>query len=108
MSGTAAPAQEPPRYKLRLFMAGTSARSLRSLVNLHHIGTRYLAGRMDLEVVDIYQQPAIAERDQVVAAPTLVKLSPAPPCHVIGDLSDLPRVLRCLGLEPFPEHDDGR
>jgi circadian clock protein KaiB len=87
-----------PRYRLRLFVAGSSARSQRSIANIQRIGEQHLAGRMDLEVVDIYQQPALAEQDQVVAAPTLVKLAPAPLRRIIGDLSDAPRVLRGLDL----------
>jgi circadian clock protein KaiB len=63
---------------------------------------------MDLEVVDIYQQPAMAEQDQVVAAPTLLKLSPEPRRRIIGDLSDGPRVLKALELEAVALQADGR
>ena len=56
-------------------------------------------GQVDLEVVDIYQQPALAEQDQVVAAPTLVKIFPSPRRLIIGDLSDEPRVLLALALQ---------
>lgn len=57
-----------------------------------------MAGRFDLEVVDIYQQPQLAEENQVVAAPTLLKLQPLPSRRIIGDLSDETRVLRGLDL----------
>jgi circadian clock protein KaiB len=86
-----------PHYQLRLFVAGTSPRSLRSVVTLRRLCDRHLAGRVDLEVVDIYQQPELAEQDQV-AAPTLVKLMPLPLCRIIGDLSDERRVLHALDL----------
>ena len=61
----------------------------------------HLSGRVDLEVVDIYQQPGLAELDQVVAAPTLVKLAPLPVRRIIGDLADELRVLHALGLSPL-------
>ena len=101
------PAADLPRYRLRLFVAGTSPRSLRTIGNLRRICDRHLAGRLDLEVVDIYQQPGLMEQDQVVAVPTLVKLSPGSPRRIIGDLSDEPRVLRALDLTPLTPDADG-
>ena len=96
----------PVRFKLRLFVAGTSPRSQRTIANLHRIGARYFPDRMDLEVVDIYQQPEKAEQDQVVAAPMLVKLWPLPLRRIIGDLSDDPSVLRGLQLESLSRQDN--
>ncbi len=93
--GAALPA---PRYRLRLFVAGTTQRSLRTIGSFRRLCDRHLVDRVDVEVVDIYQQPELAERDHVVAAPTLVKLSPLPVRRIIGDLSDESRVLRALGL----------
>ena len=95
----------PARYALRLFVAGTTANSLRAIGNLRRICDARLAGRVDLEVVDIYQQPELAERHQVVAAPTLLRLRPLPLRRVIGDLSDERRVLKGLGL-PLPRGAD--
>lgn len=92
---------------LRLFIAGTSARSQRTIANLRAICAAHLAGRVDIEIVDIYQHPALAEADQVVAAPTLLKLRPAPVRRIVGDLSDTPRVLRGLGL-PDTRPGEGR
>lgn len=86
------------RYRLRLFVAGTSQRSLRTISNLRRLCDTHLLGKVDLEVVDIYQQPHLAEQDQVVAAPTLVKLAPEPVRRIIGDLTDEARVLRALDL----------
>ncbi|WP_264048406.1 circadian clock KaiB family protein [Methylobacterium flocculans] len=91
------------RYLLRLFIAGTSPRSRRTIENLNRICDEHLAGRFDLEVVDIYQQPELAEENQVVAAPTLLKLLPPPLRRIIGDLSDEGRVLRALELTPAPQ-----
>lgn len=94
------------RYRLRLFVAGTNRRSLRTIVNLRRICAVFLAGRVDLEVVDIYQQPGLVEQDQVVAAPTLVKLWPPPLRRIVGDLSDEARVLRALDLPRHPRGPD--
>ena len=101
--GDAAPGL--PRYRLRLFVAGNTPRSLRTIANLHRLCAEHLPDRTELEVVDIYQQPHLAERDQVVAAPTLVKLVPPPLRRIIGDLSDEARVLRALDL-PQPRDPD--
>ena len=89
---------DPKRFLLRLFVAGTSSRSQRTITNLRDICAAYLDGRFDLEIVDIYQHPTLAAADQIVAAPTLLKLSPLPVRRIIGDLSDIARVLRGLGL----------
>ena len=95
------PPVDPPSYVLRLFVAGTSQRSLRTIYNLRRLCAAHLPGRIDLEIVDIYQQPHLAEKDQVVAAPTLVRVAPEPTRRIIGDLSDEARVLRALGV-PVP------
>ena len=88
----------PGRYRLCLFIAGTSPRSRRTIENLRRVCDRYLADNVDLEVIDIYQQPHLAEAYQVVAAPTLVKVLPAPLRRIIGDLTDEARLLRGLDL----------
>lgn len=92
---------------LRLFVAGMTPRSRRAIENLRRICDGPLARRVDLETIDIYQQPHLAEVHQVVAAPTLLRLEPLPQRRLIGDLSDEARVLRGLGLYPG-SGDDGR
>lgn len=92
------PFDAAPPYRLRLFIAGMTPRSLVAIANVHRICDDRLAGRLDLEIVDIYQQPHLAEENQVVAAPTLLKLAPDPIRRIIGDLSDETRVLRGLDL----------
>ena len=87
------------RCVLRLYVAGSTARSVRAIENLRRICEEHLAGRYDLEVVDIYQQPEAAREFQLIAAPTLVRLLPEPLRRVIGDLSDEERVLRGLDLQ---------
>lgn len=96
MTGSA-PGPGPPGYYLRLFVAGNTPRSQRTIVNLRRLCNEHL-GPVALEIVDIYQQPELAVQDQVVAAPTLVKLAPPPLRRIIGDLSDEPRALRGLDL----------
>jgi circadian clock protein KaiB len=100
--------QDGSRYHLRLFIAGTSARSLYTLSNLNRICDEHLNGRLDLEVIDIYQRPDLAELDQVVAAPTLVKLAPAPVRRIVGDLANEKALLDALNLAPVKSNDDAR
>jgi len=87
-------------------VAGTTLRSQCAIANLRHICDQHLSQGADLEVVDIYQQPQLAERYQVVAAPTLVKLAPLPVRRIVGDLSNLAQVLRGLDLPPLPRGAD--
>jgi circadian clock protein KaiB len=88
------------RHALRLYVTGATARSLRAVTNVKDICERYLKGRYDLEVVDIYQQPALARQDQIVAVPTLVKRLPLPVRFLVGDLSMTEHVLQGLGVVP--------
>lgn len=100
-------ASGPPSHRLRLFIAGSTTRSRQAIENLRRICAEQLDGKVDLEVIDIYQQPELAERYQVIAAPTLVKLLPLPVRRIIGDLSETERVLRGLDLTPLqPPRDD--
>jgi circadian clock protein KaiB len=97
---SAVPTATPARHVLRLYVAGATARSLRATANVRDVCERYLKGRYDLEVVDIYQQPALVRRDQIVAVPTLVKRLPVPVRFLVGDLSRTEHVLQGLGLVP--------
>lgn len=85
------------RYVLKLYVTGTTPRSTQAVANIRALCDEHLAGRYDLEVVDIYQQPGIAAGDQIIAAPTLVKQLPAPPRRMVGDFSDRNKVL--IGLD---------
>jgi circadian clock protein KaiB len=84
-------------YVLRLYIAGTSSKSVRAVANIKEICNKNLANRFDLEVIDIYQQPALAKEVQVIAAPTLVKQLPLPSRKFVGDMSNTDRIL--VGLE---------
>ena len=85
------------RYLLRLYITGQTPRSLQSVENLRALCSKYLPGQFDLEVVDIYQQPAMAAAGQIIAAPTLIKSMPLPLRRLVGDFSDQKRVI--LGLD---------
>jgi circadian clock protein KaiB len=93
----------PGRYVLRLYVTGLTSRSVCAVNNLRAICNEYLEGRHDLEVIDIYQQPVLAQGQQIVAAPTLVKQLPLPIRRIIGDMSDRDRVLRGLDLVRVPD-----
>lgn len=89
------------RYKLRLFITGSTPRSARAIENLRRICEENLKGRYDIEVVDVYQNPDATRDLQVVATPTLVKILPEPLRRIIGDLSDKERVLAGLNVTPL-------
>ena len=82
---------------LQLYVTGMTSRSARAVDNLRTICDEHLEGRYDLEVIDIYQQPALTKGEQIIAAPTLIKRFPLPMRRLIGDLSNRQRVL--LGLD---------
>jgi len=85
-------------YKLRLFVTGASPNSSRAIANLNEICETYLKGKYELEIIDIYQQPLIAESEQIIALPMLIKSGPLPIRRLVGDMSDTEKVLRGLGL----------
>jgi len=86
------------RFVFRLYVTGNTIRSGQAIANIRAVCEDYLAGRYELEVIDIYQQPTVAFREQVIAAPTLVKKLPAPVQRLIGNLSDRSKVLVGLNL----------
>jgi circadian clock protein KaiB len=90
-------AAEKSRYLLRLYVTGQTPRSLQSVENLQRLCEKHLPGCFDLEVIDIYQQPALAAEGQIIAAPTLIKAMPLPLRRLVGDFSDANRVV--LGLD---------
>jgi circadian clock protein KaiB len=94
------------RYKLRLFITGSTPRSLRALQNMRRICEENLKGQYDLDVIDVYENPEATKELQIVATPTLVKILPEPLRRIIGDLSDKERVLAGLNLMPL-EHGSG-
>lgn len=85
-------------YILRLFITGATPNSQRAVANIKQICEDHLKGRYSLEIIDVYQQAPIAEKEQLVALPMLVKKQPLPERRLIGDLSDTEKVLKGLGL----------
>jgi circadian clock protein KaiB len=90
--------------RFRLYVAGDSYRSQRAIANLRKLGEERLAGRYELNVVDVQLDPDAAEQDRILATPTLIKLDPAPPRRVTGDLTDFEQVLMALGLPSGQEN----
>ena len=93
------------KYVLRLYVTGSTPRSAKAIQNIRALCERHLAGRYELEVIDIYQQPVLAKGEQIIAAPTLIKKLPAPLRKVVGDFSDSERVL--MGLDIQKSQDGG-
>lgn len=85
---------------LRLYVAGQTPKSLAAFANLKRICEQHLAGRYRIEVIDLAQSPHLANHDQIVALPTLVRKLPEPIKRIIGDLSNLQRVLVGMELQP--------
>ena len=89
---------EDEGYVLRLLVTGATPNSSRAISNLKEICETYLKGKYELEIIDVYQQPLIAESEQIIALPLLIKKSPLPQKRLIGDMSDIEKVLRGLSL----------
>lgn len=87
-------------WRLRLYVAGQSPKSLRAFTNLKDLCDEHLAGHYEIEVIDLVEQPALARADDILAIPTLVRRLPAPLRKIIGDLSNTERVLVGLRIEP--------
>jgi circadian clock protein KaiB len=85
-------------YRLRLYVTGASRLSLLAVANIKRLCEQHLAGRYELEIIDLYQQPEVASREQLLVAPTLIKMFPLPVRRLIGSLADQPAVLRSLDL----------
>ena len=86
-------------YVLRLFITGATPNSLRALTNIKDICENYLKDRYTLEIVDVYQQVEVAQTEQLIALPLLIRKQPLPEKRLIGDMSDTQKVLK--GLEIF-------
>jgi circadian clock protein KaiB len=102
---TPAEAAKPARsakveWQLRLYVAGQTAKSAAALANLKRLCETHLAGRYDIEVIDLLVSPKLAAGDQILAVPTLVRKFPEPIRKIIGDLSNEERVLVGLDVKP--------
>ena len=97
-----AAAPEAPHYEFCLYVSGATPNSTRALRNIKEICEQYLAGRYVLHIVDMYQQPELAQQEQIIAAPTLVRRQPLPRRQLVGDLANRPAVVAILGLDHLP------
>jgi circadian clock protein KaiB len=85
------------RYVLKLYVAGRSPKSVNAIANIKTICEAHLQGRYVLDVIDLYQQPQLAQGEQIIAVPTLIRELPSPLRRIIGDMSNTERVL--VGLD---------
>ncbi len=92
--------RKPAHYVLRLYVTGTTGRSVHAIQNVKRVCNEHLQGRYELEVVDLYKNLPLARGDQIIAAPTLIKRLPLPLRRLIGDMSDEQRLLVGLDLRP--------
>ena len=91
------------KYILRLYITGSTSRSVLAITNLKKICEEYLEGRYELEVIDLYKNPSLAKGEQIIAAPTLIKKLPLPFRRIIGDMSNKEKVLLGLDLRETKE-----
>ncbi len=91
---------ESERWQLRLYVAGQTPKSIAALANLKRLCESHLAGRYEIEVIDLLKNPKLAAGDQILAIPTLVRKLPTPIKKIIGDLSNEVRVLVGLDVRP--------
>lgn len=96
--GTLSNSAKKAEFVLRLYITGASPNSIRAVTNLKEICEKYLPGKYSLEVIDVYQQASLAEQEQIIALPLLIKKFPLPERRFIGDLSDTDKVLKGFGL----------
>jgi circadian clock protein KaiB len=89
-------------YELRLYIAGQTRKSIIALANLRRLCEEHLAGQYRIEIIDLMEHPDQAQRDQILAIPTLVRRLPEPIKRIIGDLSNSERVLVGLDVRPAP------
>lgn len=92
----------PTTWDLRLYVAGQTPRAIQAFTNLTRICEEHLAGKYRIEVIDLLKTPQLAQGDQIVALPTLVRNLPEPVRKIIGDLSNTEKVLVGLDLRPRP------
>src|SRR6202795_2034914 len=92
---------KPEFFKLRLYVAGQTPKSIRAFANLEVLCEEHLKGRYRIEVIDLLENPHMARGDQIVAVPTLVRDLPGPVRKIIGDLSNTERTLIGLALQPI-------
>ena len=101
------PKHDPEFWRLRLYVAGQTPKSLAAFSNLKQLCETHLAGRYYIEVIDLIENPKLARGDQILAVPTLVRRLPEPVRKIIGDLSQTERVLVGLDIQPTAGKGNG-
>ncbi|HLX76283.1 MAG TPA: circadian clock KaiB family protein [Terriglobales bacterium] len=102
MQASGAGRRKPLGWQLRLYVAGTTPKSVAAFANLKKICETHMGGKYRIEIIDLLRNPQLASGDQIVAVPTLVRRLPHPVKKIIGDLSNTERVLVGLDLKPAP------
>jgi circadian clock protein KaiB len=97
-----APDDDRPSWSLTLYVSGASPHSAQALETVRRLCDEELPGQVELKVVDVADEPALAARDRIVAVPTLVRRLPAPPRQLVGELGDVDRVRAGLDMGPPP------
>lgn len=87
------------KFVLRLFVTGITPRSIEAIDRVRQLCEENMKGRYELEVIDLFKQPQAAQRDQVFAAPTLIKLLPLPVRKVVGDMTKKEKILAGLDVQ---------
>ena len=85
-------------FVFHLFITGASPNSVRAVNNLRLLCEEYMAGRYELLIIDVYQQPAIAAKEQIIALPLMIRKRPLPERRLIGDMSETSKILKTLGI----------
>lgn len=89
----------PPEFELRLYITGATPNSVKAIANIRNICESYLKDRYELQIIDVYQNASLAQQEQIIALPLLIKKHPLPERKLIGDLSETEKVLNALGVE---------
>jgi circadian clock protein KaiB len=98
---------DQPSFKFRLYVAGDAANSLAAVANLNAICSEHLAGRFEIEIVDVFFQPDRALDDGVFLTPTLVKLAPPPVRKIVGSLTQITPILQAIGISSEGRSQNG-
>ena len=85
-------------YIFRLYVTGASPNSLRAIANTRNLCEEYFNENYELEIIDVHQQPSVARKENIIALPLLIKKHPLPEKRLIGDMSDIERVLKSIGI----------
>jgi len=85
-------------YIFRLYVTGASPNSLRAIANTRELCEEHFSENYELEIIDVHQQPSVARKENIIALPLLIKKHPLPEKRLIGDMSDMERVLKSIGV----------